>query len=67
MIVDEVYNLSRHGKLGSINEVRKLPTYLRRYYLYRLSDEYEKQKEEMEKAQRRQNTGVGFSKKPRRR
>ncbi len=66
MITDEVYNLSRHGQIGSINEVAKMPTWKRRYLLYRLSDEYEKQKADMEKAQRKQNSGSsGFTKKRR--
>lgn len=61
MITDEVYNLSRHGQIGSINEVRQLPTWKRRYYLYRLSDEYEKQQEAIEKANRK-NQSTGFKK-----
>lgn len=65
MIIDEVYYLSRHGHIGSINEVAKLPTYVRRYLLYKLSDEFEKQKEEAEKARRKNSTGTGFSKKRR--
>lgn len=57
MITDEVYYLSRHGQIGSISEVERMPTWKRRYYLYKLNDEFEKQKEAMEKAQRRNSTG----------
>jgi len=65
MITDEVFNLSRHGNIGSINEVAAMPTWKRRYYLYRVSDELEKQKEAIEKAQRKHQTSTGFSKKRR--
>lgn len=65
MIIDEVFYLSRHGQIGSINEVAKLPTYVRRYYLYKLNDEFEKQKDAAERAQRKNSVGSGFSKKRR--
>lgn len=42
-----------------------MPTWKRRYYLYKLNDEFEKQKEAIEKANRRNSTGVGFKKKRR--
>lgn len=42
-----------------------MPTWKRRYYLYRVSDELEKQKEAIEKAQRKHQTSTGFSKKRR--
>lgn len=65
MITDEVYYLSRHGQIGSINEIAQMPTWKRRYYLYKLNDEFEKQKEELEKARRKSQTSTGFSKKRR--
>lgn len=42
-----------------------MPTWKRRYYLYKLNDEFEKQKEELEKARRKSQTSTGFSKKRR--
>jgi hypothetical protein len=65
MITDEVYYLSRHGQIGSINEVALMPTWKRRYYLYKLNDEFEKQKEQIDKANRKNSAGSGFSKKRR--
>lgn len=59
MITDEVFHLSRHGHIGSINEVKKLPTYVRRYYLYKINDEVEKENEQIKKAQRK-NSSSGF-------
>jgi hypothetical protein len=57
MITDEVYYLSRHGQIGSISEVARLPTWKRRYYLYKLNDEFEKQNAEIEKAKRKNSSG----------
>jgi len=65
MITDEVYYLSRHGQIGSINEVALMPTWKRRYYLYKLNDEFEKQKEQIDKANRKNSAGSGFNKKRR--
>lgn len=42
-----------------------MPTWKRRYYLYKLNDEFEKQKEQIDKANRKNSAGSGFSKKRR--
>jgi len=55
MIKDECYVLAKHGHLGSIQEVQKLPVWERRYYLYKLNEEAIMQKEAHEKAQRAAN------------
>lgn len=42
-----------------------MPTWKRRYYLYKLNDEFEKQKEQIDKANRKNSAGSGFNKKRR--
>jgi hypothetical protein len=62
MIKDECYVLSKHGHLGSIQEVQRLPVWERRYYLHKLNEEAMAQKEANDKVQR-----MGSGKKPSRR
>lgn len=57
MVFDECYHLARHGQIGSLNEIRNLPVYERRYALYKLNQEFEKQNEQIEKAKRKNSFG----------
>ena len=51
-IHDQIFSLCFHGKGGFTHtEVYEMPTYLRRYYITKASKHYEKEKEQMEKAQ----------------
>ena len=48
MVTQEIYILTKHGKFNA-EYIEKIPVWKRRYYLYLLNDEIEKQNEEIEK------------------
>ena len=52
MVAKEIYYLTKHGNFQS-EYLENLPVYKRRYFIYLLNEEIEKQNEEIEKAKRR--------------
>ena len=57
-IHDQIFSLCFHGQGGFTHtEVYEMPTYLRRYYITKASKHYEKEKEQMDKAQKKSKAG----------
>ena len=52
MVSKEIFYLTKHGRFQA-DYIENLPVYKRRYYIYLLNEEIEKQNEEIEKASRR--------------
>lgn len=57
MIDNEVFILSRHGNIGSVDVISKLPTYKRRYYLNKLEEELREVKDREDSAMRKAKSG----------
>jgi len=52
MVNKEIYYLTKHGRFQA-EYVENLPVYKRRYFIYLLNDEIEKQNNEIERAKRK--------------
>lgn len=58
-IHDQVFSLCFHGKGGfNHTEVYNMPTYLRHFYIRKAQQFYEKEKEQMENANKKHSSGI---------
>jgi hypothetical protein len=62
MLLEEIYLLTKHGNFTA-EYIEKIPVYKRRFYLFRMKDEYEEIKEYQEKIKRQNKISA---RKPRR-